>query len=757
MSLLEIVITLATVFINTYVAYFVYRSDRRNIVNTSFALFIFLVAMWVLSSIGLYVFPSAFTGTLTLALGLSIGISFVLFARVYPSSSKDNSLIFYLPIPLLFLIVFAGAYSGLLLESVQVEEGIATPKFGPLYPIFLLLYMSILPYSIYNLIKKFRQSNSVERLKMQYLTIAVICFVLTVSVFNGILPAVGYYGFVQLGLSLASIWGMLIAYTILQRRLFGVGFMFGKVLYYLVWLVIPLAAFGVFYVIGNYLYGIDVSELPMIFIVFFWGAVGYILMRFASSIDQLINIRFLYGNYDPSKVIDSLVEVIDTELRMKNILKYAETLLKDIYKTSIVGFVVIQDGVMIESDSTSRISDVFKEKLQRAGEIKKWIKSFEDNLIIREELELASRKHVQDEFISTLKSLNISLFGLLYQKNDIDVWVYMGDKEDRQVYTAEDLKLLKRFFLNLSIGLERALLYQQVSDFNVSLQQKINKATEELQEKNTQLEETLRKERDMMDILGHELRTPLTIGKNAMKILKKKHEKEGKIDNATLDKYLEMADENLSREAKLLETLLSTTKIDNNAVDLHFEKVDLIDVVNDSLDAHEPKAKDKGLEITFEPPKEAYIYADRNRMQEVVDNLIDNAIKYTKEGLVTIEINPAKDMTEVKVIDSGVGIPKEDLDKLGQKFYRINTYLDSSKKSDYKVVRPGGTGLGLYVTFNLVELMDGKITVDSEVGKGSIFSVQIPTFSGQEVKDNGKGNGAGKTVFEKFEEMKNKS
>jgi len=268
------------------------------------------------------------------------------------------------------------------------------------------------------------------------------------------------------------------------------------------------------------------------------------------------------------------------------------------------------------------------------------------------------------------------------------------------------------------------------------------------------LEETYQKDKDMLDILGHELRTPLTIAKNASTILKKKHE-QGKLEKQDLDKYLPMAEENLEREAKLLETLLSTTKIDNQALDLIVERVDLIDVVNDSLDAFGKKAAEKGLQVKFERPRRAYVQADRNRMQEVADNLLDNAIKYTHKGSVDILIDQKDRFIELAVKDTGVGISAEDIKNLGQKFYRSNNYLESSKNAGMDIIRPGGTGLGLYVTFNLVKQMGGKIEVESEVEKGSTFKVIMPAYFDDRGPESPR-KGRRMTVFEKFEKKKRK-
>lgn len=86
-------------------------------------------------------------------------------------------------------------------------------------------------------------------------------------------------------------------------------------------------------------------------------------------------------------------------------------------------------------------------------------------------------------------------------------------------------------------------------------------------------------------------------------------------------------------------------------------------------------------------------------------------------------------MVKFSVIDTGEGIPKEDIPNLGKKFFRSRMYLDSSSDNNMKVVRPGGTGIGLYVVFNLVKMMSGRVEIQSEVNKGSTFSVYLPKLS----------------------------
>jgi signal transduction histidine kinase len=176
----------------------------------------------------------------------------------------------------------------------------------------------------------------------------------------------------------------------------------------------------------------------------------------------------------------------------------------------------------------------------------------------------------------------------------------------------------------------------------------------------------------------------------------------------------------------LLNTLLTATKIDNNKLELLPSKVDVVEVINNSLLEFRGRAKMKGLELINDIPAESILWVDKARLQEIIDNLIDNAIKYTDKGFVEITLKDLKTKVIFSVTDSGKGIPEKYIKSLGKKFYRVDNYVNKMKESHIDVVRPGGTGLGLYVTFSLIKVMGGTIEITSKEGEGSCFKVSLP-------------------------------
>lgn len=284
-------------------------------------------------------------------------------------------------------------------------------------------------------------------------------------------------------------------------------------------------------------------------------------------------------------------------------------------------------------------------------------------------------------------------------------------------------RLLQTFTTQISIALDNARLFKTAEETKRNLEQAL-----------IDLQEVRRRERDMIDIMGHELRTPLSIARNSLSMLNMELEMKGEISLDKQKKYVAIGLDAARREADLVETLLSATKVEGKGFQLTFEKVDLKNVIDISLIEFKRQADSKGLELILEDPEvPVFVYADKTRIQEIADNLIGNAIKYTPEGSVTISLSQKDNLGWLHVKDTGFGIAKADLRNLGKKFFRAKQYTKHANEA-IDIIRPGGTGLGLFVSFALVKVMDGTYSVESELGEGSTFSFGLPLYSNQPIK-----------------------
>lgn len=163
---------------------------------------------------------------------------------------------------------------------------------------------------------------------------------------------------------------------------------------------------------------------------------------------------------------------------------------------------------------------------------------------------------------------------------------------------------------------------------------------------------------------------------------------------------------------------MDISRIEAGKIDLSLEEFKLQDTVREMIETVSISAVEKGLEFVTDVPEDIMLLSDRRRVKQILINIVVNAVKFTKKGSIRIKakIKGSQDM-EITVADTGIGIKEEDMSKLFQPFQQIDMAL--TKKFD-------GTGLGLHVSQKLATIMGGHISVKSEYGKGSEFSIILP-------------------------------
>jgi signal transduction histidine kinase len=241
------------------------------------------------------------------------------------------------------------------------------------------------------------------------------------------------------------------------------------------------------------------------------------------------------------------------------------------------------------------------------------------------------------------------------------------------------------------------------------------------------------KETNILDIIGHELRTPLSVIKINSDLLKK-----SKNTNST--KYINRIQKALDTEIKLLNKLLTSSKIEGKKIDLNLEKVDINKKIGDVVETQKPRIEEKELNLKLKlNARKAFIYADPIRVIEILNNLLENAVKYTDKGSIQIETKVDHDRIYTSIRDTGRGIKKADLKRLGEKFFRVEQYSLSEFNDDFDVINPGGIGLGLFISFNLIKEMGGDIDIKSTPKEGSTFAFWLPRYTDQ-TEDTSKPN-----------------
>lgn len=262
--------------------------------------------------------------------------------------------------------------------------------------------------------------------------------------------------------------------------------------------------------------------------------------------------------------------------------------------------------------------------------------------------------------------------------------------------------------MNLTKAYERL----QLSNQNIAV------ANRELEMANRKLKVLDQLKSDFISVVSHELRTPLTSIKAFTELILMK-------PNMNADKrsrLLSIINNESDRLARLINDILDLTKIEAGKLSWHITSISVADVILNSVSSIQSLANNKSLSISFRVPESLpRIYGDRDRLVQVITNILSNAIKFTPQGgqvsvTSALEIAPRKQII-VRIADTGVGIKEKDIDIIFEKFQR---------SGDVLTARSEGTGLGLAITKQIVEYHGGRIWVESSPGTGSTFSFTLP-------------------------------
>jgi len=236
----------------------------------------------------------------------------------------------------------------------------------------------------------------------------------------------------------------------------------------------------------------------------------------------------------------------------------------------------------------------------------------------------------------------------------------------------------------------------------------------EVNEQNLKLTELDRLKSEFMANISHELRTPLTLILGPLENLLEHDSFE-----TTQLTNLKRIHRNAMRLYMLVNDLLDLSKIEAGKFTVNEELIDINELISEIVEDSYGLARERKIELTFVPCDQLeLVLLDRKMMEKITLNLLSNALKFTPaEGSVIVEINKIENVLYLSVKDSGIGIPSEEISRLFERFHQ----LDSSSTRSHE-----GTGIGLSLINQFVTLMKGKIAVQSEVGKGSIFTVELP-------------------------------
>ncbi|MBI4931552.1 MAG: sensor histidine kinase [Bacteroidetes bacterium] len=277
------------------------------------------------------------------------------------------------------------------------------------------------------------------------------------------------------------------------------------------------------------------------------------------------------------------------------------------------------------------------------------------------------------------------------------------------------LKRIKNISEHIKSQIKSKARSQKSKTSLIELEQLVNEWSDERKEEIEQLEKLENYRKEFLGNVSHELKTPIFNIQGYISTLL-----DGGLEDKTINRdYLKRADKSVNRIIAIVEDLQTITQLEKGELEIDEERFDIVSLAKDVIDAEELKAKEKKIsfELANDSSQQIYVLADKFRIRQVIANLIVNSVRYGKEnGKSSIKISDAGEKIIVDIADSGIGIPKEHLHRVFERFYRV----DKSRSREQ-----GGTGLGLSIVKHILEAHGQNISVMSTEGAGSVFSFTL--------------------------------
>jgi signal transduction histidine kinase len=280
--------------------------------------------------------------------------------------------------------------------------------------------------------------------------------------------------------------------------------------------------------------------------------------------------------------------------------------------------------------------------------------------------------------------------------------LHLANKAKRH-FASDELKLIESIAQEIGVASENARLFEQV-----------NLKTAELRQLNEELQEANVAKDEFLSVMSHELRTPLNVITGYAEVLSQGILGEMKREQLHALQTISYQSKGLLR---MINEILQVGSIEAGNVKAIWEEVNISEFLIEVQSGYEILAK-KEVPLYWNIPSSLPIIStDREKLKHVLQNLINNAIKFTEHGSIIVSAQCFSGAIEFQVQDTGIGIPKDLLPSIFQMFRQ----LDSSSTRSY-----GGSGVGLYIVKKFIELLNGTIEADSVLGKGSTFTIKLP-------------------------------
>lgn len=629
---------------------------------------------------------------------LFIAYGFLLFALSYGDArvSKKAKWFALLPVVLLLFIILSG---GNFVTSVLTNPHDVTIQ-GSTYILYAALFISYIGIGLMYISRLATRSDRYTHLRA--LTVWLAVCLIGGAIFNLVLPGLGQYGFISLGPLFTFVMVFAVFYAIARHGLFDIRLAVVRTVTYMLSLL-TLSAIYLFiaFVIFDQVLGQSSNLEQTLMNVVLTLALAFLFQPIKRFFDRQTSRFFYKDGYNADDFFGELNRLLAATTDLRTLLgRASETIAHTFKAEQAFLFVYTSEGRFMSAGTEKHAKLPYADAESLKG---------------LHEIVVASDADTDPAIRRLLVSHKIALLMPLYRDNRTIGYLSLGDHRT-STYSRRDRRVLSTTANELVIAIQNALSLQEVKDLNLSLEQRISTATQELRASNAQLQRLDEAKDEFISMASHQLRTPLTSIKGYLSMLIDGDL--GKV-SAQQKEILEEAFLSSERMVRLIGDFLNVSRLQTGKFVIDKRDVNLSVLVQREIDSLAPSAGARGIEFVYKKPKTfPIVQADEGKIQQVIMNFADNAMYYSKDSAkIRVTVAVKDGWVEYTVKDRGIGVPAAQQEQLFQKFFRA---------ANARQQRPDGTGVGLFLAKKVIDAHKGQIIFESKENKGSTFGFRLP-------------------------------
>ena len=710
--MLEIGILILSVLANSILGLAVYLKNPHKDVNRLFFYLTLSLSFWAIVTyysihpVGL---PQISWVRLVLA-SASVLCYFVLTSfAVFPDYEFHKlKLVKLATVYLLFVVLIT--QTSLVFKSLCYDtNGSVQPIVAPGIIFFMLLVFSFLGGAIWLLLRRFHHSQGVIRNQLRIVIWGLVTSFAAILVTNLLLVSLfKNTSFISFAPLLTLILTGSMAYAILKHKLFDLRLAVARAMAYVLTFVLVLLVYsGLAFSLGgifSFQSGIHASQR-----IFFVALAVITALAFQPAkrfFDKATNRIFYQDAYEPQELLDKVTDTLVGNVSLDSMLEESSKIIVEHMKLVGCNFLIRS-----KDQGYRMVGPAYRHKQDPPEGLIGLISVRHDPFILTDDL-----GYRQEKLKNLLIKMDLAVTVKLSTKTTTVGYMLVGNKKSGDIINSTDVNVLGILADTLAIAIENALRFEEIQQFNITLQQKVDEATKELKKVNSRLRELDKTKDEFISMASHQLRTPLTTVKGYLSMIL-----EGDVGAVKKDQkeLMQHAFDGANRMVYLIADLLNVSRLQTGKFVIDNKPTNLAEVVSSEISQLNEQAANREIKLVYHKPDSfPVLNLDETKIRQVVMNFLDNALYYTpKGGSVTVDLQATDKEVSYTVTDTGVGVPKDEQHHLFSKFYRAG---------NARKMRPDGTGLGLFMAKKVIAAQGGAIIFKSTEGKGSTFGFSFP-------------------------------